>query len=1011
MSSAPVLQNRRTTVTFNDAKGQIIQPYVAYERHAGGIALTEHKDIKDCVLIPNVGWQMEPINDHRKSLYESKAGLVGQFVAAEVQTAAGVVEYKVQRQFVPPGVTYSADGGDGDAKAFQFRHAAGAFWDVATFAADLAAIPVPDEGEGDEEDIVPLDRVLITNELHSPDEPLYINFSMDAHSYQVHSSIGGIVFSGPAGKDAAGEGIGMYYLKLLGDGTAILYEADIATLSNPSATWILRGSFRYATALFNTATRIKIQSDARFNPTTSRFEGSKISFTGESRSDAQPHTAPETGGGGAAGMIGRGRIALLGSTASSGMAQAISKRRAVDWTYAVPCNDETSITPSTIRLDWRRNVRVSFQLAKAVYPTTATLRDDVFTLPFWTTTDGKITLEWYRFLPTGTAIDVKLFDAETDLELANPILTIDDQIGAQKTYDSPDKKRKFYAVATLTTSDTAKTATLTSIKVFRDALTENPVRTPLTAPLAPDELAQIDVTGVTISGATQDAASENAVVEMYDYTGALNILRGQSLQPVKIETEIDGVPNKITLFQGYVREARYTKMGHSRAQVYPDKTQGRYSVTMMGEWRRLVETLAPQRYIWRDTAAGGVPQKIDVVIDTLLKSAGYTASEIDLPGSELRLWGQGDSNYLMDVATPIADFIQEIVRDFYAGHLLWDPSAGTSGKWRVLPQKLAPYNILARFETDTPADVKTRVSGAHSDKILEHMSEGYGTAATTSPLGNAQDTVRTFIQRGTLVQWVEPPEGNVVYVMGMSSGLGCTDDDSKTPRLYDQLFVNTDSFNPFNLAPADPAYPDVTGPDYIGRAVPIHYPDPRLPSQDAVNFVARRIFDYSCHARKHLQFRAPLIIVTDADDAQQLRPRPLRYYDVVEVYNDETSTYDEYIVESVNIQYAHDREQMAMYHLVRSSIMATRAANSNSLANRLYYVNGQVVNRSKGKMWSSSGQWLAMFEQFHSSLSDIVQLPNPADVLPSGFDPPQNIDPTDPDYGKFAFIEGIDVFK
>lgn len=997
-----VLRDRRTIVTLNAPRRQIVQPYVALERSASSMATEEHEDITDCVLVPGVGWQIEPVNDHRKGLYESKKGLAGLIKSGDVQKVTSLVEHGVMREFLPTGVSGTADAAvAADNAGYTKRVVAEATWDD-KFDADLTAVPVPDEGDSDEEDLYPLDRVLITNKNHDPREPLYFAFWMDGISNENLSTICGITFNGPAGKGVSKPGgIGFYYLKFLGDGTCILYEATAASLASSVTTWLRRATFKYGSHRIAHVYRIKIETDARFDTQTSRWVGSKIVLSGDGGADVEGGKMPEEGGGGFFNEL-RGLREGISQGLSAG------RRRASSVIYNVPRGGEADTTLHTIRVDVRRNVRLTFQLQDAVFPLTATLRDDVFTIPLWTTADGKITLEWYGDIPPGTAIDVKLHKASDDLELATPIVTITDEHSGQKTYDSPDQERKFYAVATLTTASDKRTPTLTSIKIFRDALTEEPTRTAIVIPLGPNELAQVDVTAVTATGATQDAASENAVVELYDYSNKLGTLRKQSLQPIKIETEYNAVPDKTTLFQGYVREARYTKKGHSRTQVYPDKTHGTHSVTMMGEWRRLVETLAPQRYIWRDGSAFGLPQKVDVVIETLIGAAGYDPSEIDTPGSELRLWGKSGSYFLMDAVTPVADFIQEIVRDFYAGHLLFDASAGATGMWRVLPQKLAPYNILARFETDTAADVKTRVSGAHSDKIVDSVSEAYGTAVTTSPLGNSQNTIRTYIQRKSFVQWVEPPEGNLVYVAGMASGL--EDSDSGRPSLIDQLFINTDSYNPFNLAPAHAKYPDVEGEDYIGRAVPIHYYDPKLPNQEAVTFTARRIFDYSCHARKHLNFRAPLILITDADDAQQQRPRPLRYYDIVEVYNDETSTYDEYIVESVNIQYTHDREQMAHYHLVRSSIMATRAANSNSLAKRPYFIDGKLQNRSMGKATAVTGRWMALQQEWFNALSDVVQLPNPFEFVPDAFEPPQNIDILSADYGKFAFVEGVDNF-
>jgi hypothetical protein len=201
---------------------------------------------------------------------------------------------------------------------------------------------------------------------------------------------------------------------------------------------------------------------------------------------------------------------------------------------------------------------------------------------------------------------------------------------------------------------------------------------------------------------------------------------------------------------------------------------------------------------------------------------------------------------------------------------------------------VAPYTNLAHFTTDGPGAGKL--------------------ASSLASYSVAKDTA--FIQHGTLVASVKPPEGNLVIV----TGTGYIGEDAGVAARLTQYAINVRSYNFLGLASGHPKYPQAdNNPDYLPHIAPIVVIDPGLTTPDAVNWVTRRVFEIACFGRKRLSFVAPLLLINDPDDAELAGPptryRPLRYYDPVTVDG------SQYLVLKCTPDYSRDRAQWAHYEL------------------------------------------------------------------------------------------------
>jgi hypothetical protein len=870
-------------------------------------------------FIPGIGWKLLSYEDALGGKHETTAGQTGILTVASGNLTVPSKFTESNRQRWNSDLTGVSQGGSsstGDPH-IQKNVTAGDNWGANLtyrLGADQTSFDQPDTVG----DTIAMDRVAVSSTNHAPWERISLGFSYSQPSVATYGDIDTLYFCGPAGNDALGVGTGQYALKQRGDGVAALFERLV------TGSWVKRDQFQYRVPMKGSicAFSLSVYSDAYLG-SDSRWHGTKIVFETD---------------------WSQGVVSTLAAVAES----SLKPRDTWQKVYHVPITkgQQPSTTLAPIRLDIRRDVRASFQLRKARYLPTGTLRGDTVVLPYNSQGGSSvepISLTWFGQLPTGTSVTVLLYDGETDAALTPSGAQVDFEDGGYRYFEPVQNGRYVYPIFTFSSDvDGAFSPTLIRQHIIRGDKAKD---------LAPSTTTLPNVESVSITGATSDPSHSTARIECVDLKGELDdILRIRSKMPIKVDTQYD--PNdaakRMVLFQGYVARARRKRHGTTRklgfantsspkvASAYPSSDWGRYSIRAMGEWQRLEKMQMPRSWDFNfDPESPRIngalqPYKVTDAIRALFIFAGYDPVQIDIPDMPLRLLAQPGQQLYLEAYTPIGPVIVAWARDLLGGWIVFDsnadntspPAASTCrGCWRL---KIPPrqqltgqdYNFLANFLEKPDPTVTGRVPSTDP--------AAYPDYAGSSPF-TSQTIKQTFIRHGCYDDDVVPPECNIVYVTGVGSfsgGSAAVGGPIKSAGAagietyqLQQCAVNWKSayFREDQGNANCPPAPDPTHPDYLGDIWPYYYSDPGLCTQAAVNFAARRIYDIACHAQKWAWFEAPLIGVTDSEDTLQVNPRPLQFGDMVLVKG------QPFVVNDVSIDYSGvkggDRFQHAIYEV------------------------------------------------------------------------------------------------
>ncbi|MCE9559259.1 MAG: hypothetical protein K8R88_09930, partial [Armatimonadetes bacterium] len=407
--------------------------------------------------------------------------------------------------------------------------------------------------------------------------------------------------------------------------------------------------------------------------------------------------------------------------------------------------------------------------------------------------------------------------------------------------------------------------------------------------------------GVSITSQTQDQSSDHASLSVVDMTGQQIPLRWRPGTPIKVAVW-DTTTNLLvtTLFRGIIGKSNADLFGRE-GRSYPSPDASTIGFDVAGEYARLNRRLVQSRIFLYDMAAlttdGVAPMKVTDAVQILLLEAGYSAGQMYIEDLPIRLFGDvSGTDLTIEPKTRIADTIFQMLEDYLGAALIWCPNSGTAGMWRLVRKPVPPYNVLMRFHRQHPG-AKKLPSTLRSYPITS------GVAPYTSQLISPN-----YMIRGTTQLSYEPPEGNCVTVVGGGS------DENGNQKQYVRTVYNFASYNALALSDADPHYPVTTSPDYLGEHVEIWVGDASLNSQEAVDFVARRVFEIACYGREYLSFEAPLRFILDLSDPYQTHYRPLRFGDVVDVEQPDGS-FRNYAVVRCSPRYTHDNNQTAFYEL------------------------------------------------------------------------------------------------
>lgn len=956
-----VFPHRKTIITLDSHLPSVQQPWLAFGRTAAEMAQTQSADLENVVNLPGIGWQLRGLQYDWGDGTELADAQGGFFTVAggTLTTAPDVHEYNLFTQASLVGVTYGAGVASSGSPGIQKRVADTADWGDARLSADESAWPSPAPSL----DAAPMDRIAKTVANHEPEDALFFTLWIPGSTAVGLSTVANLHFCGPAGSNSKGTGTGQYCLKMRADGRGLLYEKKAS-----DGSWVKRHTLKWAEGNSNkagTLVTMAIMSDCR-NDGEGGFNGTVILFQPLAMQDGNYFSA-------------------LADKAKSYVMQGNPDQFGL--IYRVPKDEDNNTTLAPVRIDVRRDVRAVVQVGQLTYPESGTLFDDVISIPFPPNGDDltPFYLKWSGRIPFGTTLTAKVYDADTGAVLADEAAVSSDWWGGVASF-TPNQGQRRYRVKVTFTSNTArtKTPTLTSWHILRTNVFETPTSTTVVIPeqAASPALPVTVIESLEIVGQESEPSQAGASFSVLDYTGALEATLEKGGIPVKIETTYDaGGTNKATLFQGYVQMASSEWLAGDRGD-WGGSAMRRVTFQCAGEWARLTEGLSPQRFEWVEQASSQPYKVTDVIRDLLLTC--YPSSMVDIPDLTTRLHSIDANDLVLGYLKPIAEIAFRLAQDYFGAYLVFDESAGPLGKWRMLQQKRPPYNILARFYVNHPGDGK-----------LPHVSASYG-----SSVSGDQTILHTYIQRGTWRQWVERAEANIVFVIGGGKNVGGTAISGKmeSKEKLSAVAVNVNSYNFLGLSPGDPGYPDGAHPDFIGRVVLHAQQDSTLTTQAAVDWYTRRVFDRSCHARKRQSFVAPMILVTDATDAGQTRPRTMRYYDPIEVEKADGS-FETFLVMSCSPAYTKDGFQFARYEVVRQSNIENLAV----MPARPTTQTGMIMEAVRKMVGSSqtNADWVKNTKQIRQMDGWAAA----ADALGAEM---QDLNPSSPTFGEFNYLEGFD---
>lgn len=852
-----VTPNRKTHVRFDVPDVQGVEPAFSIERLASDMARTSANQLTNALLLTGLGYTIKPYWEEIHFLTERTETASAFPAAALAPYMATKNAYRAPTNAEMPNV---ATGASGSLMAFGYPvvhklMGAGNDWSLNTLAVDQAAHPSPDTAD----DNLVMDRVYRTDLLDHYNIPILFGFYIPGGVQQSPSKILTVHFSATAGSDALLIGSGRYSLSVMGDGRCKLFEADRSN----TPVWTLRTTFRFSP---------KNELCGRFHIITIYKKDCALTQGGVLTFRLNQHDGDSV-----AAQYFTVEGAAQRGTASSDVIYTIPKKASIT----------NPVILAPIRVDLRRDLKAFFTVAKYVGPTTAIVEDDIFEVEFPVSARKVFNLEWTYCAAPGTAVECKLYDAETGIELA--------QTGGGtgwKTY-TPSGVRA-YKVKAFLTGTSVLAPVFKAWKCYRDQVTEL---------IDNGEHEYSMLRKVSITGAERSIDHEAADISISNLPGDASLLLTRSSICTSIETEYDPADSskRWKLFRGYSTRITARRRGTSGNQgineagtvkTYPDAHWKEFDAQFLGVWQRVAENVSQVRQAFFDYRLG-IPLKVTDVLRAMLGWAGFPPEMIDIPDLDIRLWSQAEnSRAFIEPLASLADAIQGLVTDYLPHFLIFDPNLGTYGKWRLIAPSLSPYTNRTAFVSTSPGALKAQMYIRSYPVAVTGGGLTYATGAPTLP-----------IVKGTLRTWVRPPEANLIVVstVGEISTSG-------VPSRLTQVLVNPKSYNFGPTPTADP-----THPDYLGRCVKLFVMNPAIiggalseaAAIRALNWTARRVYDVAAHAIKMAEFQAPLKELVHEGDAT--RVRGLRYYDPVTI--DGT----QFLIRNVNPGYTKDGIQMAMF--------------------------------------------------------------------------------------------------
>lgn len=966
--------NRKTRLTFLNFQQSVSEIAVFRSRYSEEIGAGSLARRTNLTYIPGIGIQLANrgfnlSEQWDQSLTNEKAGTV----------ATGYSGIFTNIRPTLSGVTSTVTPGT-QSMPMKVKKVAAGGTHALTLGSDVGSFPgptLPTSDESANKKIVNMSRVFVSTNNHEPDEPLHFVATIPGGSAMIPSAVCTFYFCGPAGADAELNGYGQYAVVVSGNGKADLYERGTAPGSE-TVVWKKRFRFNLKDAGAGDLVQLVIYSDCKTDG--SDYKGSKISFgTKVYQGDSSP---------------------TLNSSSVRLAIESIAPSDLNFTTYNAPGSADRAVTLTKARIDAREDMHVSFNLFEPKYATAGEFVDmaiDIGIIPGY---DGPpIKVDTYFSKPSGCDITVKLIaihpDTKAETEITGTV-TITDAFGTRTSFDIPTgtvRYRSYRLKASFTGSGT-KTPTFLFYVVQRDAVRQDAdnsqaVEFPLRSTSGP-ALPRRLIRNVTVSSNLKNQEAAMATVDIADLTGEVPQIQRRTGTPLDIDILDDEGELVSRLFRGTI-----TRMSSERmwpGLQYPKPGAWKATVSVMSEVARLNQQLAPSRISMWDTTAtpvnatgvSGAPLKATDAIKTLLLAAGEPTDWVStIPDRPVRLQGAVIEDMLIEPDAELGSIAQQIAQDYLGAYLYKDENAGTDGAWRLMEWKRPPYNIVIRFDT------RLHTGGPK----LRHVLGAYGS------ITQENDQITPIIPTFKRVTGTEPPEHNMIVVIGGARKSEGTLTASGAEQLI-QVAINPKSYNALNLDPSDDGYPDVTSPDFLGRCVPIVHRDPSLSTENAVNFITRRLADVGWYARETMQFFTMVPLITDVTDTLQVRPRIPQTGDMVEVVEPD-GTIRTWVIADCTVQYRKAHKMWGTYELVTSTRINELAVPNGGM-NSVKFLQAMI-----NKMLSVFGAKTTAFG-IGSDAASKLQKTSWNGVPNATMASIQDLDPSSPDFGSFNYLEGYD---
>jgi hypothetical protein len=827
--------DRSITVEFDRPGSVQVEPYFAKRRSFFEI---QKPILNNVEQLASGTWIIKPSNSSLSFLHETSAGQASIIRLTEFNHPASVQELPLQRSHsdltgVTPAVAVSSSGDHFMTK----RITAGASWDLDIGCPrGLPSLPSTPN--------YPLDCVLNSKTAPDPADTGYIvRWVHPAHHQELIDYLFVIKFGG----ELTPSGYGEFSLTVCGDGRCVLYEWI-------EGEWVKVDEWLYAPAELAPGTGHTL----RILPHAARWIEFKANVNDRAASVFQ---APS-----------QRRASLYGQQVSPNAHLYEAKNRGnlprPANGLALPMTGAGSICYCV-----RRDLRLWWQFARIRYPASGTIEDDIFTVPqvnfsshvLAVRTFSMVLFNPLTMVPYGStsAVAINAITGAT-LTPGSETWLLGSQTITLNGYQLPGRPNGVKIRATLTNANPGGPYSpwFFGYEAFKLGENNNAPNSPFV--IDGSHYRQSPCTRINISSAGFEPSYETASLRVADLVNRCTRLRTRSEGTVRISTTYDPAqPNKTAvLFDGYWTRSEAQLRGKA-GKVYPSPEWHDLEMTCLGQWKRLAErdfveleqmTFATDPNVTTPAQpenGNTPPWKVTDAIRYLLAMAGIAESQISVPDLPIRLYWNGPTHeqaYAIRPGEHVGEYILKLAKDYLNAYLIWDANAFTDGAWRLKFLPKGTESAIWTFTDDPP------------------------TAGRLATHPGAYPSNTTWIARDSLFEWGIPAENSWVRVVGQYP----------EKQLYPQELENPKMFNRPGANTADPDHPD-----YIdGRFKPLyHRYDSTLKTPQAVQWVARRLFDIACRSQRYARFACPLPLVNAASIEPTVYTththRPLMYGDVV----------------------------------------------------------------------------------------------------------------------------------